>query len=324
MNISIAMPVYHGEKYLQATLDSIQNQTRLPNELVISDDGSADLTSEIIRRFSLTAKFPVEYLRHKREGITANYLNALKATSGDIVIFSDQDDVWLKDKIEIIESAFQSDSQVVIVSSDSELVDQDLQSLGTTLRGGTLKSRRLARATNGGDDYLYYLKGLPLLAHTLAIRSSCKDAVLNKAERPAEWWFESRVADIALSLGRLFLIPDVLTLYRQHGSQAAGAPLRPCITLKTNSENYNKRIEQLKYCKRLLNRDEVKQLLGGDVWKNRCQIQNDYIIFLERRVDVLRKTGLKKISDGIPILISGKYHKYARGLLSFARDLLSH
>ena len=318
------MPVYQGEKYLQETLDSIQNQTRLPDELVISDDGSTDLTSEIIRRFSSTAKFPVKYRIHKQEGITANYLNALKSTNGDIIIFSDQDDIWLRDKVEIIGKAFEGDSQVVIVSSDSELVDSDLKSLGTTLRGGTSNSRRLAKSTNRGGDYLSFLRGkLPLLAHTLAVRSSCKEDILKRPMQPTGWWFENWAADVALSCGRLFLIPEVLTLYRQHVGQTAGAPVQSGITLSSNLENYMKRIEQLKYCRVLLNRNKVLGLLGEEVSENRRQIQDDYIFFLESRVATLAKKDLRRFVSGATLLISGKYHKYSRGFLSFAKDILA-
>jgi len=318
------MPVYQGEKYLQETLDSIRHQTRLPNELVISDDSSTDLTSEIIHRFSSTAKFPVKYLRHKQEGVTANYLNALKSTNGDIIIFGDQDDLWLRNKVEIIGKAFGGDSQVVIVSSDSELVNYDLKSLGTTLRGGTLNSRRLSKLTNRGEDYLCFLRGkLPLLAHTLAIRSSCREDILNHPVQPTGWWFENWVADVALSCGRLFLIPEALTLYRQHAGQAAGAPVQSGITLNSKLENYKKRIEQLKYCRVLLNRDKVRGLLGEDVLENRRRIQDDYIFFLESRVDTLKKKGLRRFFSSATLLISGKYHKYARGFLSFAKDILT-
>jgi glycosyltransferase involved in cell wall biosynthesis len=319
------MPVFEGEKYLQETLDSIQNQTRLPNELVISDDSLTDPTSEIIRRFSLTAKFPVKYLRHKQEGITANYINALKFTNGDIVIFSDQDDIWLKDKIEIITEVFEENSQVVIVSSDSELVNYDLKSLGTTLRGGTLNSRRLARLTNRGEDYLCFLTmRVPLLAHTLAIRSSCKEDILNRPVQPKEWWFENWVADVALSCGRLFLIREVLTLYRQHVGQTAGAPMKSSIILKSNLKNYKKRIEQLKYCRVLMNSEKVRGLLGEKSLKNRLRIQNNYILFLENRVNTLERKGLSRFFHSTILLISGKYHKYSSGFLSFAKDILQN
>ena len=57
MQISIAMATYNGAKYLQEQLDSFLHQTRLPDELVVCDDGSTDATLEILKAFRQQAPF---------------------------------------------------------------------------------------------------------------------------------------------------------------------------------------------------------------------------------------------------------------------------
>ena len=53
--ISIAMAVYNGERFLREQLDSFIRQTRLPDELVVSDNASTDRTVEIVREFVVAA-----------------------------------------------------------------------------------------------------------------------------------------------------------------------------------------------------------------------------------------------------------------------------
>lgn len=322
MKIYIAMPLYQGEPYLEETLESIQNQTRLPDELVMSDDDSKDSTLVIARQFVETLPFDVKVLHHRPSGITANYLNALRSTIGDVIIFSDQDDVWLINKIELIEKCFMDRQEVAIVSSDSTLVDQHLKPLGTTLRGGKAKSDHLSKATNSGDDFLQFLNGLPLLAHTLAIRTSCKSDILNKPEQLHEWWFKSWVTNVALCHGRLALIPEVLTLYHQHIAQAAGAPSLVKPKLISSVESYGRRIEQLHYCRRLLLRDEANQLFNKSECQHRIQTLDNYVDFLERRI-TLRQSGWQRWLKSADLLLTGQYHRFSHGWLSFAKDLLS-
>ena len=67
MKISIALATYNGERFLQEQLDSFVSQTRTPDELVVSDDGSTDHTIEIIERFAKEAPFSVIINKNKKK-----------------------------------------------------------------------------------------------------------------------------------------------------------------------------------------------------------------------------------------------------------------
>lgn len=104
MKASVAMATYNGERYIEEQLESIVNQTILPYEIVISDDGSQDQTIVVIERIiQKYQELPIIFnvLRNEKEhGIVANFENALLNTSGDVVFICDQDDIWFENKIE--------------------------------------------------------------------------------------------------------------------------------------------------------------------------------------------------------------------------------
>jgi len=112
--LSVAMCTYNGEQYLQEQLDSIIAQTRLPNEVVVCDDGSTDATLQILDEFQETAPFPVRIYRNgTRLGPTKNFEKAIKLCSGNVIALSDQDDVWMPHKLERLEEVLKITQMLV-------------------------------------------------------------------------------------------------------------------------------------------------------------------------------------------------------------------
>lgn len=105
MKMSIAMATYNGARYLREQLDSFAAQTRLPDELVVCDDGSSDDTLNILEEFARTAPFQVRIFRNDVNlGYAQNFARALERCVGDLVFLSDHDNVWFEDKIDVKES----------------------------------------------------------------------------------------------------------------------------------------------------------------------------------------------------------------------------
>ena len=130
MRISIAMATYNGERYVREQLESLSAQTRLPDELVVTDDGSTDGTLEILRAFARAAPFPVRvYPGERNLGYTRNFLKAARLCTGDWIAFCDQDDVWLPEKLATIERYAASGGTLLIVHS-AESVDRTLTPTG--------------------------------------------------------------------------------------------------------------------------------------------------------------------------------------------------
>ena len=88
LRTSIALATYQGARFLEEQLESFRNQTRLPDEVVISDDHSSDETDSIVEAFIQRASFPVKFIQNEGpRGITRNSENAVKHCSHEIILF---------------------------------------------------------------------------------------------------------------------------------------------------------------------------------------------------------------------------------------------
>ncbi|WP_288864733.1 glycosyltransferase family 2 protein [uncultured Alistipes sp.] len=109
--ISVCMATYNGEKYIREQIDSILAQLGDKDELIVSDDGSADATLSIVRSFSDPR---IKIISNTgKHGTNGNFENALKHAQGDYIFLSDQDDVWLPGKVNICLQALQTAHLVV-------------------------------------------------------------------------------------------------------------------------------------------------------------------------------------------------------------------
>jgi glycosyltransferase involved in cell wall biosynthesis len=133
MRISIAMATYNGENFLQRQLDSFLSQTRQPDELVVCDDGSSDDTLGILEHFRQVAPFAVRIYRNQVNlGFTKNFEQALTKCSGDLIFFSDQDDIWFPDKVAFVVKIFLANPDKLLVIHDGRQVDGHLVAHGVT------------------------------------------------------------------------------------------------------------------------------------------------------------------------------------------------
>ena len=136
MKLSIAMATYNGERFLPAQLHSFVSQSRMPDELVVSDDQSTDGTVPLLLEFQRHAPFLVDIqVNPARLGPTRNFDQALARTTGDLVLLSDQDDVWFDTKIASLEAAALANVEKACFISDALLVDGDLKPSGKTKMG---------------------------------------------------------------------------------------------------------------------------------------------------------------------------------------------
>jgi teichuronic acid biosynthesis glycosyltransferase TuaG len=98
--VSVIMPAFNSEQYIQEAIDSVRSQTYLNWELFIVDDGSTDNTCAIIKRnCSLDKRIHYIYQLNSKQGRSRN--NAIANSSGELLAFLDSDDLWLPDKLEI-------------------------------------------------------------------------------------------------------------------------------------------------------------------------------------------------------------------------------
>lgn len=128
--ISVVMATYNGEKYLAKQLDSILKQTLVPDEIVICDDKSTDSTVDILKQYSehLLLRF---YVNDKKLGVIENFKKAVSlANPENYIALSDQDDIWLPDKLAAsanLLASIENDSSPAFVYSDLVVIDENDQ-----------------------------------------------------------------------------------------------------------------------------------------------------------------------------------------------------
>lgn len=105
--ISVCMATYNGSKFLKDQISSILGQLDRYDELIISDDGSTDSTLNLINSFNDDRILLLNH--HKKDLkkvyphylVSSNFENSLSYAKGDIIFLSDQDDIWLNNKVEV-------------------------------------------------------------------------------------------------------------------------------------------------------------------------------------------------------------------------------
>jgi len=118
--ISVCIATYNGEKYIRQQLGSILGQIGESDEIIISDDSSSDRTVEIIKTFDDKR---IGLLENNRFHSPAyNFENALEKATGDIIFLSDQDDIWLENKVKIMMELLQ---QYELVVSDCIVINEN-------------------------------------------------------------------------------------------------------------------------------------------------------------------------------------------------------
>jgi len=206
MKISIAMASYNGEQFIKEQLDSFLSQTRLPDELIITDDCSSDRTEELVKQFADSAPFDVIFSRNEKNlGYAGNFNSALMKTTGDLVFLSDQDDVWFPEKIDKISALAENEPHVMAFMNNAELTDADLSPLGTTKLG------QLYSAGFGSDSFV--------MGCCMAVKRDLLDLSMpihSKFNSHDGWlsWFADGLE------GKL-IIDEVLQYYRRHNSNAS-------------------------------------------------------------------------------------------------------
>ncbi len=106
------MAVYNGERFISEQLESFVQQTRLPDELIVSDNVSTDRTAAIVRDFTARAPFPVKlFVNDENLGVGRNFDRAMRECTGDLIFLSDSDDVWYPDKLRLMEQALEQSPQ---------------------------------------------------------------------------------------------------------------------------------------------------------------------------------------------------------------------
>lgn len=318
VRISVAMCTYNGAEFLPAQLESIFAQTRPPDEIVICDDGSTDGTTSLI---------PDNVVLHRNEqnlGTVKNFEKAIGLCTGDVIVLSDQDDVWREDKLALIEDAFRKNPNAGLVFSDAEIVDESLKPLNRRMwdEVGFDPHKRKLVAQGRALDVL--ITGWTVSGATMAFRSEYAKLSLPIPTSLAmihDGWIALTVAAVS----DVALIDEPLIKYRQHRRQQIGAPApNKNIEHVTTREALKRRnsSSELQTILDTLHERLSKQGNGFDC-RHALAFTDNYSRHLDVRANLPKRRRLNRVPAILRELLSWRYHEYANGFKSAAKDLVS-
>jgi glycosyltransferase involved in cell wall biosynthesis len=224
------MATYNGEKFIEDQLKSILSQLSINDELIISDDNSSDNTRKIIESFN--DKRVLFILNQGKKGYTSNFENALNFASGDIIFLSDQDDVWLPQKVEkVLEELTIYD----LVVTNSKVTDENLN-------------------IQNSSFFSFYNSGPGIVKNILCntYYGSCmafSKKILKKAlpfPKNDYVGFDIWIGLVAESIGKVKFINEPLLLYRRSDSSITSLGSIVSRSKKTISYKIMKRLNLIK------------------------------------------------------------------------------
>jgi glycosyltransferase involved in cell wall biosynthesis len=279
--VDILLATYNGEKYLRVQLDSIFNQTYQNFQVIVSDDGSKDSTLEILIEYQ--SKFPnrLTILPFKgNQGINRNFSYLLENGQHDYFMFSDQDDFWLPEKIEITLAKMQESEKIngseypILVHSDLKVVDIELKIIHPSFwKYGKLTPRSASKLNR------------LLLQNNVTGCTIMVNQALRKLSLPVpqeammhDWW----LAIVAAAFGKVEYIKDQTMLYRQHHHNANGATYFSIAEDVKNYFNYDPKKNQMTKNKNQAQTLAFKERYFEKLSTKQKKLVDAYLLFQEK------------------------------------------
>lgn len=218
MKIDILMATYNGEKYLKEQLDSILEQTYQDFRLLISDDMSTDGTRAILNEYVEKDNRIVVFLQPKNKGVVKNFEYLMEKVESEYFMFSDQDDIWQKDKIEKSLNKME-ETNCDLIYTDLAVVSQDLEPIHQSywqLKGFEQKVKKY-------NDFLSLYLNNYITGSTMLVKSKWLEKILPLPEKSKYILHDYWTAFVVSKFGKMAYIEEPLVKYRQHVSNRVGS-----------------------------------------------------------------------------------------------------
>lgn len=248
MKVSVALCTYNGERFLDEQLKSILNQLKPGDEVIICDDCSQDQTVPIIQHYSNQYPGIIQLcINDQNLGGKKNFEKALSLCTGDIIFFSDQDDIWQPEKVEIMVTELQNRPQCLGAFSDGYLIRENggpysysfLDSFGCTL------TDRAEFIKKGACDYVLTFSNI-VAGAMLAIKKEAIPLVY-PFKLMDKMWHDEWIALVLSSVNKFMFVDQKLIQYRLHPAQQLGIG---------EEDGYDKHVQYLNILK---DYDEMKK-----------------------------------------------------------------
>ena len=316
---SVAMCTFNGSQFLEQQLESIMRQTLLPDELVVCDDGSTDSTRLLLSEFARRSVFPVRlYWNQSKLGPSKNFEQAIELCKGQIIILSDQDDVWNCKKVETFWRIFESCPESCYAFSDAETINER----GNCLEQNLWNAINLVPSSFSASKQLeILLKRNVITGAGLAFRSSFRAVIL---PIPEGWMHDYWIGMLGSAISEGVPISEVLYKYRRHSSQVCGwrkkSFLQVCKdSLKSGDSSSWSRLNNFR---KLINRLQSVDL-PGCIAAERMSLLMQKELHLLRRAEARSSRGLVRFGRVFSECSSGRYRRFSESNYSMVSDLTS-
>ncbi|NQM30996.1 glycosyltransferase family 2 protein [Streptococcus suis] len=288
MKVNILMSTYNGQQFLAEQIRSIQEQSYTDWTLFIRDDGSSDNTKEILKDFEHQDSriHIIDSDKSDNLGVIKSFHKLVNHDRADYYFFSDQDDVWLPNKLELSLKEAQNypADRPLMVYMDLKVVDQDLEIMTESMvksqshHANTELVQELTENTVTG--------GVAMINHALAEMWQETDDILMH-----DWY----LALLASGFGNLVFIDQPGELYRQHSDNVLGA--------RTLSKRFKKWIRPhilfAVYWDLIKNsQKQARHLLQMPLSQSNRELIEAFVTIMDKpmleRFRILRKYGLRK------------------------------
>lgn len=237
--VTVLMSTYNGQKYLREQIDSILKQENVDVSILIRDDGSKDRSFDILSEYA--EKYPnIEIIQGKNLGFAESFMNLVYkaneySSDTEYFAFSDQDDIWLPDKLDSAIRRLESiaTSKMRLYFSNTLAVDENLNPLFKTHSESTLRLDKTASLIR------YFILGCTMVfdknvVHFIANHKPVKQVLMH------DLWIHQTCA----FFGKIIYDDEPHILYRQHSSNAAGvgfSKMERLRRLKNSFRSYERR-----------------------------------------------------------------------------------
>ena len=323
LTISVALATYNGEAFIRDQLESIIGQSRLPSEIVVSDDRSGDDTVALVREVLSTSWLKkhgvtLKVLENKATlGPGKNFEQAIRACSSDVVALCDQDDIWHPEKLETLVAVLERDPDALLVHSDARLVDATGADLPMTLFEGIEVSAWERDALLSGWSLPAISRRNLVTGATAIVRRKLAETAF---DGPTIELHDGRLALVASVLDGLRFVPRELIGYRQHGgNHIGGTPMGPLDRVVAVSKSWRDLTRRLEGQNEELH--HLLEALGDRVSARNKELLEARIAHNSWRIG-LPTSRLVRIWPVLWGAVSGRYARYGRVPHDVLRDAL--
>jgi glycosyltransferase involved in cell wall biosynthesis len=320
------MATHNGAAFVEEQLNSIVQGTHLPDELIIVDDASTDGTWDLLTEWR--KRVPIDGVILVRNdvnlGPTASFIKALDRSTGDLVLFADQDDKWSPEKIETLASCFTEDPELLMAYSDGTITNAELEPTGERI----FSTRNKARLDAGGERSMMQvmsnpdIKGCTMALQGAFARRIARDRVAGFAQY---WGHDHWLALFAFGMGRVKVVPRSLLLHRFHASNASSATRFSPFSINHWTKWSRKMREQEKdhwYARYAVVKEQIDRhgYSVNDDWRKALL---DWIRIGEERLTIGNLPLYKRPGRVWSLHRRGIYRDHYNGVFTLMRDLLT-